>query len=285
MKLGLGTAHFGSNYGIYNCVSPLNIEVIKSILDTANRYGVNLIDTAQAYKNSELILGNVGVSGFSIVTKLQHICSSGDIKEKVKHSLTSLNTKNLYGVLYHDFSEYLSNPTSINELQELKNLGLVKKIGFSLYYTEDLQFLLDKGVSFDLIQLPFSVFDQRFRQYFPILKERNIEIHVRSVFLQGLVFIDKNKLPIHFHKNKQQFYLLNQISTKRCVPISALCLGFAYNQNEVEKVIIGVKSQQELLNNIEHIKSYTEVFKNLNFEELAINDENIILPINWPSSG
>jgi len=285
MNLSIGTAGFGMDYGIYNKTDKVGIEEIKKIFNLAKINNIKTLDTAQAYGDSEKIIGNLNSSTFRVVTKIKPGTKFELIEKSIELSMKYLQRERLDAVLFHEFNDYISNKNNFLILDRLKRDGKIERIGFSLYYTEHLKYLLRNKIDFDIVQLPYSVFDQRFKQYFPILKERNIKIHVRSVFLQGLVFLDINKLPDHFKKNKQQFFLLNEFSDKYGIPVSAICLNFAYNQNEIEKVVVGVKSQKELSNNIEHIKCYAEVSKNLNFEELSINDENITLPMNWPLNG
>ena len=134
-----------------------------------------MLDTASGYGESEKVIGDfTRKTGkkFSIITK---ISVSGDKTKKdlendFLRSLKTLNTDCVYGCLVHSFEDFEDNPWVWDVLAGLKQRGLVKKTGFSLYRPEELEILFEKDISFDLVQIPFSVFDKRFDGYFNRLK-------------------------------------------------------------------------------------------------------------------
>ena len=139
-----------------------------------------------------------------------------------------------------------------------------------------------KKIEFDIVQIPYSVLDQRFSPYFLELKEKNIEIHVRSVFLQGLVFKRWDRLEKQFLKIKNKLKTIDTIARELNIPISALYLNFAILNPLIDRVIIGVDSIMHLKENLANLK-YIDKVKPV-YEEISLikeEDENIIVPVNW----
>ena len=193
-RIGIGTAQFGMDYGINNSTGEVEISEIAKILDVARENRINLIDTAYAYGKSEQKLGQNDLDGFKVTSKLPSISKVDDVHKYLDKSLNNLKCEKLYGYLIHDFKIYQNNSGIIEKLMQERNAGKIDKFGFSLYYEKDLDVLLHEGVEFDLIQLPFNIFDRRFEPYFEELSDLNIEIHVRSIYLQGLFFMNPEDL-------------------------------------------------------------------------------------------
>jgi len=174
-KISLGTVQFGQDYGIANRGKIPKSEVAQ-ILDYAKSVGIECLDTAFNYGESELVIGEYlreHPGSFKIVSKFS---SLEQVEEFLEKSLERLGVDELYGYLLHRFEDIKENGKNWNEMVSLRKLGKVKKIGFSLYSPEELAFLLDKKINFDIVQIPYSVFDRRFEQYFDILKNKKIEL-------------------------------------------------------------------------------------------------------------
>lgn len=297
-KLALGTVQFGMDYGISNQRGKIPKEEVFRILDLAAEKGINLLDSAYAYGESEQVIGEYSAicgKKFKIVSKLPGTNTLGlteksspgenleKIKEDLDHSLKRLNHPKLYAYLIYDFKAFLARPEVLEDLKKIKKMGLTEKIGFSLYHPRELEYLLDNNFEFDLVQIPYNIFDQRFACLFPRLKEKGIEIHVRSVFLQGLIFKNPDKLEEYFLPLKEKLKSLNSISQRLNTLISALCLNFALLNEDFDKVIIGVESYQNFQENILAAKSNFKV-RSVYSQLLTMreDDEKIILPTNWP---
>lgn len=281
MRLAIGTVQFGLNYGINNHEGIVAEQELNSILNNARDNEIDLLDTAQAYGNSESRLGLVDSSNFKFISKLKPGILASEVAKSVNDSCKKLNVSHLEGVLLHDFNDYNRNPKLINELINLKRNSLIKKIGFSLYYTSDLDLLFSQNIDFDIVQVPFSIYDQRFKKYFKKLKKKNIEIHVRSVFLQGLVFMNPDKLSKHFDKYKHQFLSFQNKCLELDQTISSVCLNYVYAHLEIDRVIIGICSSKELMDNIIQIKQNSIDFNSLSLDQFEIEDKSVILPFNW----
>ena len=282
-RIAIGSANFGMEYGFKNSKGKLTQNIVNKILNTAYKNNIHIIDTAQAYGESKQVIGNFLKQNkekkFKIVTK---ITGSNNVIDCLDESFKRFETDKLYGILFHNFKYYKDNPKSYDILNEYKKNHRCEKIGFSLYYPEELEFLLDNNVEFDLIQIAYSLFDQRFEKYFPLLHERNIEIHVRSAFLQGLFFINPDRLGEYFDKVKKKLLLIHKLSKETGLSIASICINFALLNPNVDKVVIGVDSLNNLKENVNVLKDYEIVKKHIKFlRTLNINDTNILFPHFW----
>lgn len=283
-KLALGTAQFGLKYGIQNTKGQIEEKKVGQILKYAFNHKIDLLDTAYAYGKSEEIIGTYMRSQklrFKIVSKIPS-CKAEKILSYLQKTLKNLQLPSIYGYLFHDFSSYQKSQESLNVVQNIQKQGLVKKIGFSLYYPRELEYILKRKIQFNIIQIPYNVFDQRFVPYFPILKKMKIKIHVRSVFLQGLLFMKPDKLPKQFSQICTKLEKLNDLSKEIHLPISVLLIGFALLNSNIDNVIIGVDSIENLKENLKNIPSVKKL--NVIMSELTrlrVSNEKILLPIHW----
>ena len=228
-KLALGTVQFGSDYGVTNQRGQVAIEEVKNILDFAKDNGIGVLDTASNYGNSEKILGEIGINDFQIITKTT---SSKDgvngIIKGFNQSLEQLNRKTVDGLLIHNIEEVESKQFEFifKELTELKQQGLINKIGFSTYTPEQVDFVLN-NFDFDLSQVPFNVFDTRLLQGGQLqrLKNKGVEIHARSVFLQGIL-LDFDNLSDYFSTWKVQFNEYQIMTKERGLSLLEYALNF-----------------------------------------------------------
>ena len=283
-KIALGTVQFGLDYGINNKSGQVKYSEVNKILETAYKKNINLLDTSIAYGNSEQVIGDIlkqNKYDFAIVTKYYNP-KNIKFEQVINNSLNNLNQKSINGYLLHHFNVYENNKNIWNNFIQLKRNGITEKTGFSLYHTKELEIILEDNIEFDIVQIPYSIFDRRFEDYFEILSNKKVEINVRSVFLQGLVFKKEDELSDHFSKIKPKLRLLQQISAENNLPISSICINFAVNNKFIDKVIIGVDNNKNLCENLKSLEDKEKdcsLYDKLDF--LKEKDENIILPINW----
>ncbi|MFA5410259.1 MAG: aldo/keto reductase [Candidatus Omnitrophota bacterium] len=286
-KMCLGTAQFGLNYGIANRGGRVSkVEAFK-ILESASRRGINTLDTAYAYGQSENIVGKFRMrnnNNLKIISKLPGINKFDKLRveDLFYTSLSRLKISKIYGYLIHEFDDFLKYENIWGILEKLKKQGLIQKIGFSLYRPEELKTIIKNKVNFDIIQFPYSIFDRRFDRYLNVLKEKGIEVHARSLFLQGLVFLRPAGLPKKLIKAKVFIKKLHRIAAQEAISIDALCLNFALLNPSVDKVIFGVDNLAQLETNIRDINMVARV-KNIyhKLKKLSIGDERILLPNGW----
>lgn len=283
-RIALGTAQFGIDYGINNKRGRIPPREALVILANAFNSGIDMFDTASSYGEAEKILGIFNKRSskeIKIISKLPE-CVIDKVTGIVEASLKKINSKQLYGYIIHSFKSYAETPAVFDVLKTIKSTGRIKKIGFSLYYPKELDYLLEKKIEFDLVQVPFSIFDQRFSSYFSELKRLGVEIHVRSVFLQGLVFKKKFEANDNFTKIKDKLNRLSTLSDENKIPIVALCLNFALLNKLIDKVIVGVDSLCNLKEIVQALHYQPEVKKLMSILfGLREDDEEIIVPIRW----
>lgn len=280
----MGTVQFGLPYGISNKRGQIPRNEVFDILDTASKSGITILDTANAYGDSEEIIGEFirqNRRKFNIISKLPQ-CKISEVKTIVRNSLKKLTIRSFYGYLFHDIKTYIKNPVIYELLKELKEKGIIGKIGFSLYSTQDLELILKKNIRFDIVQVPYSIFDQRFEKYFEFLAKKNIEIHVRSIFLQGLVFKNPETLPGYFNPIKGKLRILDKISGESGIPLVSLALGFVLLNQLIDKVIVGVDSLRnfrEIIDSQNDMKRVRALYSK--FISLKVRNNKILLPFNW----
>ena len=286
MKIGLGTAQFGMDYGISNNRGKIPKKEVFEILDKAFSSGINLLDTAVEYGTSQELIGeflknNPKLKDIKIVTKDK--CKNiKNIKKNFEISLSLLNINKLYGLLLHDFKQYEKNPNRWNELEKLKQENKVEKIGFSLYYPRELEKIINDKLTIDLIQIPYNIFDRRFEKFFPYLKKHKVEIHARSIFMQGLFFKDPEKVDGYFDKIKNKIKKIRKISQNNDISIAHLCIKFVDMNNNINKLIIGVDSLKNLKENLNYNKKNLTIDIINDLDSMRVNDENLLIPSNWP---
>ncbi len=286
-RLAIGTAQFGLSYGIANQVGKVSQTEAKEILKLASKSGIKILDTAIAYGDSEKSLGNLGIKNFQLVTKLPIVpidCQDVGVwvKEQVRSSFSRLGIKDIYGLLLHQSNQLLGpyGKDLYRELNLLKESGKVKKIGISIYSPFELEALKDK-YDFDLVQAPFNIIDQRLHSsgWLSRLKNKGVEVHTRSVFLQGLLLMEQAHIPNKFLKWSDLWYKWHNWLDDYEGTATEACLSLPLSFPEIDKVIVGVDNSKQLLQILNSAK-------NLNIKslpDLQCSNEGLINPANWPN--
>ena len=284
MKIALGTAQFGLDYGISNKRGKIPDNEIERILQFAYENNITTLDTAQAYGDSEEIIGKNIINkkyNFDIVTKL-HPDFNSDEDKYFNLSFERLNRNKLFGLLFHSFDSFIKNPLSFEKILRLKENGKIKKIGFSLYFPHELEYLIKNNFKIDIVQIPYNIFDRRFERYFKNLKEIGVQIHARSIFLQGLVFFPVNKLNNNLVLIKDKLEKLKSISVEYNITISSICLNFVAINKYIDKIITGIDRLDnlvEIISSLEESNRLIHIYQKL--LELKEDNEKVILPFNW----
>jgi len=277
-KIALGTAQVGFDYGISNTTGKISYEEVVKILNLSKKNSINTLDTAPSYGVSEKILGKVGMNDFHLITKTTPLKLGVDnvIKSFYK-SLKNLKRTSVDGILIHNIDDIVDENFDIlyKELYKLKQNKLVNKIGFSTYNPDQVDLLLNY-FDFDLIQVPINVFDTRLidgGQLFA-LKNKKIEVHARSIFLQGLL-LNFRELDHYFYKWTSQFDNYQEMVKERGVTLLEYAVNFVLNIKEIDKVIVGVDCEAQLKEIIE-LKINKSIHK-----ACPINDVNLLNPSLW----
>tara|TARA_B100000941_G_scaffold157700_1_gene111995 strand:+ start:9367 stop:10242 length:876 start_codon:yes stop_codon:yes gene_type:complete len=286
-KLGLGTVQFGLDYGVSTSEGRVPSNEVTSILNYASDKRIEMLDTAPSYGESEKVLGSNLVNNFKIVTKTQNIAapkvSSSDVKliDKIfMKSLKNLNINSAYGLLVHDVRDLLKfgSEKLYGLLTVLKKEQKIRKLGVSIYDKGQLESILDL-YDIDLVQLPLNILDRRLidSDILTRLKNRGVEIHVRSVFLQGLLLMPKNQIPDKFVRWKQTWNIWHEWLADNEISALEASLRYAVAFPEVSKVLVGVES----LNQLKEISRALDGALPDLPENLQIDDIDLLNPTNW----
>lgn len=280
MKIGLGTVQWGLNYGISNTNGIPSDGELESIFSLATQNSIDLFDTASEYGNAEHRLGNYITKNSRIVSKFGSIKHSSFEKEFMS-SLNRLNVEQLYGYLFHSPNDLINNPLLWDKMQKLKANGKVKKTGYSLYTTEQLNFFLKKNWIPDIIQLPHSILDRKFESYFEQLKSLGTEIHVRSVFLQGLYFKPIETMSSKFDDLKSALKQLRELAKEFDLTTLELALNFVLKNENIDYVIIGVEQSEQLkeIINASKINFSKSILERVN--TLQVQNPTLLNPSYW----
>ncbi len=277
MKLALGTAQFGMDYGVSNRRGKTPLSEVVSILQYANENGIDTLDTAYSYGDSEEVLG-IALSrqeyNFKIITKTPvfsknriSLEDAETLKVSFLNSLKKLKQPYIEGLLIHKADDLLTEGGDIlfSELKNLQYNGYIKKIGISVYTEYQIDRLMEK-FTFDIIQLPINVLNQCLIKSACLarLKEKGIEIWARSVFLQGLLMMDLESIhqffdPIKPHLGNYRKFL----DSYGLTPVEG-ALSFIKNIHEIDYVVVGINNLEQLKTNLE---SFNKSYLNLSFEE------------------
>ena len=286
-KIALGAVQFGMDYGINSISGQVLPAEIKDILNYAYRQNIDLLDTAPAYGNSEQVLGKCNSHEFKIVTKTRHFdCLEIGNREAqlldsdFSQSLTDLKKDRVYGVLFHNANDLLKHGSDklFNRLNDFKQAGKIKKIGVSIYNHEQLQSIID-NFDIDLVQLPFNILDRRLVDsgMFRILQDRDVEIHARSVFLQGLLLMTEQSRPGKFKRWEALWKVWHEWLNDNQITALEATIRHAISIPEISKVLVGVDTVDQLK---EIVLASPGILPDIP-PEMFTNDADLLNPSNW----
>lgn len=258
-KMILGTVQLGINYGINNKKGkPTKAEAFK-ILDYAFNNGVYYLDTASAYGESEQIIGeyikNTG-NTFKICTKLPVNLLNYEIQKCFMESINRLSVNELYVYYLHRF-EQCKEISIIENLMELKREHRIRYIGISIYDPKELKYIIDnlKGI-IEVIQLPFNLFDNYRWVQDDLLqkaKDSGFKIFARSVYLQGLFFLNPLSDKAKKLNITNQLKEIQSISSDYWLGIEELAIGYVNSMKFIDQYLVGCENLQQLSSNIKII--------------------------------
>lgn len=284
-KLILGTAQLGLDYGINNQKGKPSEKEAFNILNAASENRIQYLDTAAAYGDSEEIIGNyhraVGESVFKVITKFH--ASKQSPAEVVGSALERLSVDKIDTLLFHSFNDYekLRETASYDELRGQVGKSIIN-LGVSVYTNEELDALCeDSAVS--VVQLPFNLLDNEWIRGETLrkLKAKNISVHTRSVFLQGLFFKEIAKLRTTLEPLKSHLETIRRMVDGKDLPIGALALQYVLSKSYIDGVLFGVESIDQLVTNMEWLSLNidSEILKQIDL--IQVKEKELLNPSNW----
>jgi aryl-alcohol dehydrogenase-like predicted oxidoreductase len=285
-KIILGTVQFGIPYGINNSQGMPAMQQVFDMLDFAADNGISMLDTAEAYGEAEAMIAayhRQTDKRFGIISKFKGGLHA-DLEAYTRQKTGLLGVERLYSYMFHSYRDYENNAALVKELKDLKEKGLIEKTGISIYTNEELAAVTgDEAI--ELIQLPFNLLDNNSQRGALLVKAKDAgkEIHVRSVFLQGLFFKDvasfRGKLsPLAPYVEK-----LQRLAAVHEAPLNQLALNYALAQPYIDKVLIGVDSIEQLRENVHAIWPATPAYRHLfgQVNEIHVEETTLLNPANW----
>jgi aryl-alcohol dehydrogenase-like predicted oxidoreductase len=286
-KFGLGTVQWGLPYGISNQHGITPPETVAALLNEAQQYGVEVLDTASLYGRSEIVLGENSLEGFKVVTKTPRFATTyisdieaNQLNQTFQQSLDLLSYKKIYGLLIHDVENLFlpGGDKLLSAMRQLKEKGVVEKIGVSVYDSMQVDAVLKK-FNPDLMQLPLSILDQRMLAtgHLELLKNKGVEIHVRSVFLQGLLLMSLSNVPAFFEPIRPLLARWHAAAREQGLTVNQAAIAFVKNLPHVDTVLFG-------LDNLAQFRSCFDDFSlDINFDAagLTCNDPVFVNPSLW----
>jgi aryl-alcohol dehydrogenase-like predicted oxidoreductase len=282
-KLILGTVQLGIPYGINNSIGKPSSYVAHEILNLAYESGIYFLDTAQAYGDSQKVIGNYLDSQpkrkFKVFSKIK-LDNEKSVKDQIIQIKVEIKDHDLISLSCHQFSDIFLSQSQI--LKDYKVQKVINHIGVSVYSNDEFSQAIESDLV-DLIQIPFNIFDNwSIRgELIQKAKEYGKEVHVRSVFLQGLFFRDINILPLMLKPLTDSLRHLHHLAQEYELSIGEMALGYALSFNQIDKVLIGVESPEQLKQIINHANRPLDTKLIQKLSAMQVPHLELIDPRNW----
>jgi aryl-alcohol dehydrogenase-like predicted oxidoreductase len=282
-KLVLGTVQFGLNYGVANDQGKPAFGSVKQMLDLAYEKGIDELDTADAYGESQEILRNYSDQSsvqFQIMSKFIDD-GTNTFLGFFNNSLKRLNRQSLKGYYFHRFEDY----KKFQNFKDVKDLKVQKKLelfGVSLYSISELrEVVADSRI--DLIQIPFNALDnnQEKRELLVEAHRLGKKVYIRSAFLQGVLLMPEDKIPAHLNPLKKDLQSLKKIAVNAGISMQELCLGYLNSKSFIDGILIGVDNVDQLKTNINLSKVRLPETVLNSIEQIVIQDQDLLNPAKW----
>ena len=284
-KLVLGTTQFGLSYGINNKVGQVSNNEVVRIFDYAYEKGLDVLDTAPVYGNSEKLIGDYFKKNqnkeFKIITK---ISSHGEsLTKQFLKSLKNMRVDKVKSVLFHSIELYRYFKSEINYFLEKFKGSRFNELGVSLYTNEDIMAVMDDR-RIDRVQVPFNLLDNASKResIFLKLKADSKKIDIRSIFLQGLFFKCPSEISPFFNPIRDELFFLQKLSKDFRMSINDIALAYVIQKNYIDSVIIGVDSFNHLKTNLYSINKKIPNELSSIIDSINIKNENVLNPSLWP---
>ena len=288
-KMTLGTVQLGMNYGIANDAGKPSEEKSFSILRAALEGGVNTLDTARAYGDSEQVIGRFLKTWEGerpqIITKIPKLQGATEKEleqfatESVEMSLENLGVNKVDGIMLHGAKDpIIHGQACVNAVKALIDHGYTDRVGVSIYTDEDIEGMLPYDI-FSMTQVPMSIFDQRLIAGGSVAKlaQRDYTVFVRSVFLQGLFFLDPDTMddPILVEHAAPKIRLLRQIAGAEGMTVAQLAIAFMRDCVGVTSLVLGADTPEQVKNNIDYFSTPTLSDSTMQLLQKAFEDVDI----------
>lgn len=285
-KIVLGTVQMGLDYGINNKNGKIPLEHSEKILNKAYESGIKFLDTAQVYGEAHKVIGEFHKTNpttkFKINTKISNNIDLNKVEFTIENYLKDMKVDSIETLMFHSFDSYNNGSKILDKLISLKNKGIIKNIGVSVYKNIEIEKLLSDN-SINTIQLPFNVLDNLNLKgdLLRKLKFNNKNVQARSVFLQGLLFKELSNKNNSLKKLNLELSFLRELLLEFNCTMEQLAISYCCYQENIDEIILGVDSLDHLDRNIKAInfKMPSELFEKVN--EIKIKNVDLLNPSLW----
>ncbi len=254
-KLILGTVQFGLDYGINNQNGKMDKTEVFDILKQAHNYKIQILDTAAAYGNSESIIGDFlnenQPSPFDIITKIKFV-ENVSFETALDYSLMNLKQNKVKYLMFHSYQDYIQFKDQLSTINsKLKGLKY-DYLGVSVYTNQEIEAVI-ADTNIQLMQVPFNLLDNELHRGKILVKAKEFGkmVHIRSVFLQGLFFMDLNKIPVKLLDLKDKINQIQEMAISYNISIAEMAMKYVLSKNYIDGVLFGVDSLSQLSMNLE----------------------------------
>jgi aryl-alcohol dehydrogenase-like predicted oxidoreductase len=267
-ELAFGGVEIGMPYGIgvHSQADMLTEAGAVHLLHTALEEGINFIDTARQYGNSEAIIGKAFAGNRSavvIATKCKHLRRADKsipddlpalINESLQESLSALQTDYADVFMLHDSDpEIVAHPDVLETFASLKQRGIIRSSGVSTYTPAETKAAIESGI-WDVIQVPFNLLDQRQEALFSLAKEKGVGIVIRSVLLKGLLSTRGRGLHTALQPVEERIQRFGELAQELEMELPQLATRFALSFKEVSSILVGLDKMEYLEQSLQAVE-------------------------------
>lgn len=294
-RLCIGTVQFGMDYGVQGGKRPAVDDAVR-MLDYATQNGVDAIDTAAVYGTAEEVVGEflsrktlprerlqiISKFGTGIFDGVANSAYADRLRKDVEVSLARIRTDYLDAYICH-VPTAVGNTAIIDAMAELKDSGLVRHVGFSVYDPEQARTCLKANVV-DFIQSPYSFLDRRMETSGALAEAKNkgVDLHTRSAFVQGLMLMDPAAIPEHLAATRPVIRDLEMTCAEAGLTRRVLALAYVKANPDISHLVFGVDNMSQLHEIVEDFAAPVDnaVIQTI-ADRFAEVDPTIFLPNNW----
>lgn len=256
--LALGTAQWGLRYGIANQSGQPQLVEVRRILDSALGAGISMLDTASAYGSAERVIGQIvrpsERESIRVVTKVLPDPGVDDphqvrraTEQQLEQSRQLLGMDRLDTVLLH--RESLRNHARGEAWQVLREWaarGRIRSVGVSAETPDAAERALEDP-EVRVLQVAASIVDRRMvdRGVFQRARLTGVEVHVRSVFLQGIAFLPPDGVPQRLRSLSGSLRTINDFALRQGVPPQVVWLSYVFGLS-ARHLVVGIERNAQL---------------------------------------
>lgn len=290
--LVLGSVQWGMPYGIANRSGQPARDEVASLLQLAGEAGIATIDTARAYGEAEAVIGELAGQDWRVVSKLA--LSLGEpqardealvaaARDSLETSLRTLRRERLDVLMLHRAEHRdIAGGAVWQVLREAREAGRIGRLGYSAARPEQAMAALDDP-EVEIVQVATNLLDQRLLRagFFERAAARGLEVHVRSVFLQGVAFLDPRWLPADLDGLRAPMRRIRRWARERGLEPAAVFLHFARTL-PVDALVVGCERHWQLESNLGFLESEIDERELAQLaREVGVEHEALVDPSRW----